>query len=99
MRLRRIEPSKTATSATTATAAATHYRHLAATSGSTSPRAAKSAAAHHAAQHSHNDIRHIARSSTLPLRLCDCILNSLPNVVLAITRQPIRLPHRTVHCD
>jgi hypothetical protein len=93
MRLRRIEPSKTATATATTSAPAP-----AASTASASTRSAKaSASTHHPAKHSHHNVGHIACSSTLPLRLRYCILHSLSNVVLAITRQPIGLSHRAIH--
>jgi hypothetical protein len=81
MRLRRIEPSKTASASAATSASAS------APAASTSPaRSAKSSSAHHPTEHSHYNIRHVACSSTLPLRLRNRILHPLPNVVLAITR-------------
>jgi hypothetical protein len=96
MRLRWIEPSKSAASSTTgATApcpAATSTRP--ATAGPAEP-----STTHHSAQHAHHCICHIACRTALPLRLGDYILYSLPNVVLVITSQPICLSHRAIYGD
>jgi hypothetical protein len=98
MRLRRIESSK-ATTTTRTTATATAATAWSSSAWSSFTGAAKSASAHHAAQHAHHYIRHIACSSTLSLRLRDCILYSLPDVVLAISGQAIGLSHRAIDRD
>src|SRR5271170_1192923 len=93
MRLRRVEPAKCATPASaTATSSTTT-----APARTTTTWSAKSTTTHHPTQHPDHCIRHIACSSTLPLCLCDCILHSLPDVILAITGQPIRRSHCAIH--
>src|ERR1700677_2051933 len=96
MRLRRIESSKatTATSSTTtsATITATAAETTCPTAGTTEP-----TTTHHSAKTSRHAIPHVPYRPALPLRLRHHILNPLPNIILAIPRQPIRLTHLPIH--
>ncbi len=54
---------------------------------------------HHPAQRSHNRIRRIAASPQHPIRTRPChrIFHSLPNLILAKIRQPVRLARLSIH--
>jgi hypothetical protein len=98
MRLRRIEPPKSATSSTTAapTASTAAQVHSIATSRPTRP--SKSATPSQTTQQPRHRTRNIANRATLPLRLRNRILDPLANIILAVPRKTIRLPHRAIHC-
>ena len=91
MRLGRVEPAERAASTTSPSTTATSSTTTTAAS-STATWASKSSCPHQSGKHSRDLIRHIADSSALPLRLCDCVLNPLTDVVFAITGQAVRRP-------
>jgi hypothetical protein len=88
MRLRRIEASKSASAApTSSTASSTKSTTTRSSAESTRP------STHHSAEHPHHCVRYVCRRSTLTLRLCNCILHPLPNVIFVEVRQPIGLSY------